>query len=119
MKLGPGKLLFNRQPSRPVAADDLEHSNEKKFRFYIEALCQTKTRTGDLSLADLAYAQADGKGFLAQAYNPEQTVGHASKAQRKKNILFPTSTKAIMFLTERCRTSLPSTRPSFSNASNP
>ncbi|MBN1822883.1 MAG: hypothetical protein JW803_01040 [Endomicrobiales bacterium] len=64
--------------------------HEMKFRFYIEALCQIKDKSGEfMRWADLRMMRRMVRDSLHRGYRPEQTVGHWHYVRRSemKNIV--------------------------------
>ena len=70
--------------------------HEKKFKFYIEALCQTKDPKGEfVRWADLRMLRRMVRDSWHRAYNPEQTVGHWHYVRRsEKKYIVPYINKA-------------------------
>ena len=96
MKLEPGKILLidSLHGLSPQMTSSVPH--ERKFKFYIEALCQTKDGKGEfVRWADLRMLRRMVRDSWHRAYNPEQTVGHWHYVRRsEKKYIVPYINKA-------------------------
>ena len=95
-KLGLGKILLidSLHGLSPQMTASIPH--ERKFKFYIEALCQTKDCRGEfVRWADLRMLRRMARDSWHRAYNPEQTVGHWHYVRRsEKKYIVPYINKA-------------------------
>ena len=96
MKLSSGQILLidSLHGLSPQMTSSVPH--ERKFKFYIEALCQTKDGNGDfIRWADLRMLRRMVRDSWHRAYNPEQTVGHWHYVRRsEKKYIVPYINKA-------------------------
>jgi len=96
MKLAPGEILLldSLHGLSPQMTASVPHG--RKFKFYIEALCQTKDAGGEfVRWADLRMLRRMARDSWHRAYNPEQTVGHWHYVRRsEKKYIVPYISKA-------------------------